>query len=129
MKHDIINDALSKIKNYERLGKKECVIPSTSKLLVNVLHVFQKEGFIGEFEVSEDSSDGEVRVKLVGKINDCGVIKPRFSSEYGEFTKWEKRFLPSRDFGTLVVSTSKGVVSHNEAKKLCEGGRLLAFVY
>ena len=43
--------------------------------------------------------------------------------------EWEKRFLPSREVGILVVSTPKGTVSHKEAKKHNTGGRLLAFIY
>lgn len=129
MRQDIINDAIATIKNYERAGKRECVVAPMSKILVDILHVFQKEGYIGEFEVTEDSVGGKIRVKLVGKINNCGVIKPRFASKHLDFPKWEKRFLPSRDFGLLVVSTSKGVVSHKEAKELDEGGRLLAYIY
>ncbi len=129
MKHDIINDAISMMRNYERSGKRVCVIAPISKLLVDILHVFQKEGYIGEFEVSENAVGGEIRVKLIGKINDCGVIKPHFPSKYLEFPKWEKRFLPSRDFGTIVVSTDKGVISHKAARESEQGGRLLAYVY
>ncbi|MFH1788305.1 MAG: 30S ribosomal protein S8 [Candidatus Altiarchaeota archaeon] len=129
MRSDLVNDAISTIRNYERIGRQECVIQPVSKLLIDVLHVFQKEGYIGEFEVSENSVGGEIRVKLVGKINDCGAIKPNFPSKHLDFPKWEKRFLPSRDFGILVVSTSKGVVNHKQAKELSEGGRLLAYVY
>ncbi|MFH1836147.1 MAG: 30S ribosomal protein S8 [Methanobacteriota archaeon] len=129
MRHDILNDAISTLKNYEHSGKKECKLAPTSKLLVDILHVFQKEGYIGEFEVSENSVGGEIRVKLIGKINDCGMIKPRFASKHDGLQKWEKRFLPSRDFGILVVSTSKGLKSHIQVKDAGEGGRLLAYIY
>jgi small subunit ribosomal protein S8 len=129
MRHDIVNDAISMMRNYEHSGKRMCVVSPVSKPLVDILHVFQKEGYIGEFEVSENSVGGEIRVKLIGKINDCGVIKPNFASKHLEFPKWEKRFLPSRDFGILVVSTDKGVISHKEAREAGQGGRLLAYVY
>ena len=46
-----------------------------------------------------------------------------------EFEKWERIYLPSKDIGILVVSTSKGVMSHHEAKKLGIGGKLLGYVY
>jgi small subunit ribosomal protein S8 len=46
-----------------------------------------------------------------------------------EFELWEKKFLPSREVGILVVSTSRGVLSHREAKEKGIGGKLLAFVY
>jgi small subunit ribosomal protein S8 len=43
--------------------------------------------------------------------------------------KYEKRFLPSRDMGTLIVSTPNGVLSHEDAKDQNVGGRILAYVY
>jgi len=129
MMHDLINDAIVNIKNHERIGKSQCIVRPTSKLLIDILKIFQKEGYIGEFELMEDKRGGQIKVKLVKKINDCGVIKPRFSVKHNEFPKWEKRYLPARDFGTLVVTTPKGVKSHKEAKKNGIGGRLLAYIY
>lgn len=129
MRHDIINDVISSIKNAERIGESELTVKSPSKLLVEVLTVFQKTGHIGEFEVTKNQQGGSIRIILIKQINDCGVVKPRSSVKHGEFHKWEKRFLPSRDFGVLVVSTPKGAMSHNEAKKQGLGGRVIAYVY
>lgn len=129
MMHDLINDAISTIKNYERIGKSECVVRPKSKLLVEILRIFQNGGYIGEFEVSDDGRGGSIRIKLVKRINDCGVIKPRYAVKRDEFQKWEQRFLPARDLGMLIVSTSKGVMSHLDAKEKGLGGRLLAYVY
>jgi len=129
MMHDLINDAIVNIKNHERIGKSECIIRPKSKLLIEILKIFQKNGYIGEFEVSDDKGGGNIRVKLIKQINDCGIIKPRFSVKHDEFTKWEQRFLPARDFGILVVSTNQGVMSHKEAKEKGIGGRLLAYIY
>jgi len=129
MMHDLINDAITNIRNHERIGKGECVVRPTSKLLIDILRVFQKDGYIGEFELSEDKRGGSIRIKLNKKINDCGVIKPRFNIKNDEFPKWEKRFLPARDFGILVITTPQGVMNHKEAREKGVGGRLLAYVY
>jgi small subunit ribosomal protein S8 len=129
MKQDPLNDSINMLRHYEALGQSECILRPKSMLLVNVLQVFQKEGFINEFEVEEDKRGGSVKVKLMKHINDCGVIKPRFPVKNREFVKWEKRYLPSRGFGVIVVSTPQGVMSHKEAKEKGIGGRLLAYVY
>lgn len=129
MRHDIINDAITNIRNYERIGKDECIIRPKSKLLIEILRIFQKGGYIGEFEVSDDRRGGSIRVKLLKQINDCGVIKPRYPVNKDDFIKWEQQFLPARDFGILVVSTPQGIMSHTEAKEKGIGGRLLAYVY
>lgn len=129
MMHDLINDAIANIKNYEGIGKSECIVRPKSKLLIEILKIFQKGGYIGEFEVSDDGRGGSVRIKLIKKINDCGIIKPRYAVKHDEFQKWEQHFLLARDFGLLVVSTPQGVMSHTDAKEKGLGGRLLAYVY
>ncbi len=66
---------------------------------------------------------------LLGKVNKCGAIKPRFSVKKGGFEKFEKRYLPAKNFGMIIVSTSKGLMMHDEAKKKGLGGRLISYVY
>ena len=46
-----------------------------------------------------------------------------------EMDKWESRYLPAQDFGLLILTTTQGIVSQNEAKKNGIGGKLLAYVY
>lgn len=128
MRHDLLADALSAIKNAERIGKKECIVKA-SKLIKAVLEVFQKNGYIEGFEYIEDGRGGKLRVKLKGKIIDTKAIKPRYSVKAKEYEKWEKRFLPARDVGILVVSTPKGIMDHKEARSKNLGGELLAYVY
>jgi small subunit ribosomal protein S8 len=84
---------------------------------------------VGEFEFIDDGRTGKFKVQLLGRINKCGAVRPRFSVRVNEFEMWEKKFLPSRDVGMLIVSTSRGVLSHREAMEKDIGGRLLAFVY
>jgi len=126
---DTLANGLTIIMNSEIRNKRECIITPASKLLGRVLRVMQLNGYIGEFEFIDDGRSGKFRVQLLGRINRCGAIKPRYPVKADEFEMWEKRFLPARDIGLLVVSTPKGVVSHKEAKKNRIGGRLLAFVY
>jgi small subunit ribosomal protein S8 len=125
---DNLADALAAIKNAERVGKKEC-ITRASKEIKAVLKVMQDKGYIGSFEFIDDGKSGKFRVELKGKIIDCNVIKPRFSVRLDEFEKYEKRFLPARSFGLLILTTPKGIMDHNKAKELHVGGKLLAFVY
>jgi small subunit ribosomal protein S8 len=126
---DPIADALINIKNHELASKKECVFKPASKLMGEILKVMQKNGYISTFEFIDDGRDGMYRVSLLGKINQCRAIKPRYAVKKNGFEKYEKRYLPSKDIGMLIVSTPKGVMSHAEAKKKGIGGRLLAYVY
>ena len=129
MQHDPLADAMSRIKNAERSGKGECVIQPSSKLIGHVLKVMQENDYISQFEYVEDGKAGIFRVKLNGNINDCGIIKPRFSIKRADLEKYESRYLPAQDFGVLILTTNKGVLDHKGAKGQRIGGKLLAYVY
>jgi len=126
---DVLSNGLTTILNNEMRNKRECVISPASKLLGKVLRVMQLNGYIGEFEFIDDGRSGKFKVQLLGRINKCGAIRPRFAVKVNEIEEWEKKFLPSRDVGLLIISTSRGVLSHREAKEKGIGGRLLAYVY
>ncbi|MEE8401814.1 MAG: 30S ribosomal protein S8, partial [Candidatus Hydrothermarchaeaceae archaeon] len=98
-------------------------------LFSNVLRVMNEHGYIGEFEFIDDGRSGKFKIQLLGKMNDCGVIRPRFNLGKNEFEKFEKRFLPAREFGILVLTTSLGVMDHKTATEKGVGGKLLAYVY
>lgn len=128
MRQDSLADVMSAIKNAERIGKKECVTP-TSNLIREVLKIMQKKSYIGNFEFIDDGRGGKFRIELVNRVNNCNVIKPRYSVTADGFEKFEKRFLPGRGFGMLIVSTNAGVMTHEEAKAKNVGGKLVAYVY
>jgi small subunit ribosomal protein S8 len=126
---DSLANGMTALVNNEMRLKRECVISPASKLLGRVLRVMQLNGYIGEFEFIDDGRTGKFKVQLLGRINKCGAVRPRFPVKTDEFEKWERSFLPSRGMGILVVSTSRGVTSHKTAKEEKIGGRLLAFAY
>ena len=129
MQHDTLNDAMAVIKNAEKVGKGECIVRPSSKLVGRVLKVMQESGYITQFELVEDGRSGMFKVALAGHINDCGVIRPRYAVKVSELEKYEARYLPAQDFGVLILTTTEGVVTHQNAKKEGVGGKLLAFVY
>jgi len=129
MQSDPLNDALSTIKNAALVGKRECMVSPSSKLIGRVLKVMQESGYISQFEFIEDGRAGRFRVGLKGSINNCGVIKPRYAVKRNELDRYESKYLPAQDFGVLILTTTEGVVSHMKAKELGVGGKLLAFVY
>ncbi|MGZ4904209.1 MAG: 30S ribosomal protein S8 [Halobacteriota archaeon] len=126
---DPLANALSTIKNAESVGKGECNVTPVSKLIGNVLRVMQKGDYIGDFEYVEDGKAGIFNIELLGTINKCGAIKPRFSVQTTDIEKWEQRYLPARNFGYLILTTSEGIITHVEARERGIGGKLLAYVY
>jgi len=128
MRHDILADVLSAIKNGNFIGAHSATTPS-SKMVRDVLRILQTAGYIGDFELIDDRKGGMFKVSLLGTLNNCGVIRPRFSVSAKGFGKWERRYLPASGFGLLIVSTPKGVMTHTDAIKNNTGGKLLAYVY
>lgn len=128
MLQDPLADVLTVIKNAERIGKGECVVKA-NKLVGNILKVMQDSGYIGTFEKIEDGKGGVFKIELKGKIIDTKVVKPRFAVGVEEYEKWEKRYLPAKNIGLLIVSTPKGVLDHKKAKELRQGGKLLSYIY
>jgi small subunit ribosomal protein S8 len=126
---DPLANALSNIYNNEERRKNECIISPASKLIGQVLRVMQKNGYIGEFEFIDDGKSGKFRVQLLGRINKCGAIKPRFPVKADSIEAWERKFLPAREVGVIVITTPKGVISHKEAINLKTGGRFLAYMF
>ncbi len=129
MLNDPLAAALTKILNAERVGKREVVVKPASNMMKKVLELMNEHNFIGMFEEVEDGKGNALKVNLLGNINKCGVIKPRFSTKTNGFEKWEKRYLPAKDFGIILVSTPLGVLTHNAAKEKNTGGKLLAYCY
>ena len=128
MRHDILSDVLYVINNAENIGKSSCIVPASS-LVKDVLMVMKNSAYIGNFEFVDDGKSGHFNVDLIGRINKSRSIKPRFPVKKDEYEKWESRYLPARNFGILIVSTPKGVMSQDDAAKQNIGGRLIGFVY
>jgi len=126
---DPLANALSGLDNAESVGHLDQRIEPASNEIGQVLEVFYDRGYIDGFQYVEDGKAGRFEVELKGAINECGPVKPRYSATADEFEKWEKRFLPARDYGTLVVTTSHGITSHYEARQQGVGGQVIAYVY
>ena len=130
MSQDIVSDGLNQIMNAKRVEKRELVIKRYSKVLINLLEIMKVAGHV-DYEVPLDSlghQTGQVVVKIL-KLNECRAVKPRYYAGVADIDKYLRRFLPSRNFGSLVISTNKGLVSHSEALKLNLGGSVVAYFY
>ena len=126
---NVLANLFARLQHAEKRNKKECVVIPASNLASEVLKVLQKRKYIGEFEYIDDGVGGKLRVQLLGRINKCGVISPRFPVRSLKLVDWEHRYLPAVGVGTLIVSTPQGVMSHVEAQEKKTGGRLIGYVF
>ncbi len=124
-----LSNALTGINNAESAGKLTHTIAPASNEIEAVLDVLTDRGYIAGYESVDDGKAGQFVVELKGSINECGPIEPRYSTGYDGFERWEKQYLPARDFGALIVTTSRGIMSHYEAREERVGGQLIGYVY
>ncbi|KAF3329986.1 ras-related protein RABE1c-like protein [Carex littledalei] len=125
VKVSVLNDALKSMYNAEKRGKRQVMIRPSSKVIIKFLIVMQKHGYIGEFEYVDDHRAGKIVVELNGRLNKCGVISPRFDVGVKDIESWTARLLPSRQFGYIVLTTSAGIMDHEEARRKNVGGKVL----
>jgi len=126
---NVLADALKRIVNAERAGKKQVLLRPSSKVVVKFLVTMQKHGYIGDFEIVDDKRGNKIVVQLIGRINKTGVISPNFDVKLTDVEDWTTRLLPSRQFGYLVLTTSMGIMDHEEARRKKTGGKILGFFY
>jgi small subunit ribosomal protein S8 len=127
--NDTLANALSHILNCEKVGKPECTIKNASKVIKSVMEILKSHGYINKItSISSEKGDTLV-VELKGTINKCGAIKPRFPVKVSDYEKYERRYLPAKDFGVMLVSTTKGIMIHDKAMEANLGGKLIAYCY
>lgn len=127
--NDPLSNALSLILNSEKVGKTKCLAKPISKIMKEILKILKENNYITDFTEIADGKGNMIEITLSGNINKCGAIKPRYSIKLEEYEKFEKRYLPSRDIGILILTTPMGIMIHQIAKSKKTGGRLLAYCY
>ncbi|XP_012941566.1 40S ribosomal protein S15Aa [Aplysia californica] len=126
---NVLADALNAISKAEKRGKRQVLLRPASKVIVRFLSVMMKHGYIGEFEQIDDHRSGKIVVNLTGRLNKCGVVSPRFDVSIRDMEKWTTNLLPSRQFGFVVLTTSGGIMDHEEARRKHLGGKILGFFF
>ncbi|KAF8821427.1 ribosomal protein RPS15A [Cardiosporidium cionae] len=125
----VLADCLKTICNAEKRGRRQVLVRPSSKVVIKFLLCMQKKGYIGEFEIVDDHRAGKIVVELLGRINKCGVISPRYDVSVDRIEQLSTDILPSRQFGHLVLTTAYGIMDHEEARRKHTGGKILGYFF
>lgn len=122
-----ILDYLIRIKNAYKSGQKSLLVPS-SKFKVSISNLLQKHGFIDSFDLISEDEKPVLKVTLKYQEKQPALNDIKIYSRPGRRIYHRVDSLPWGDNrnSLIIVSTSKGVVSQNEAKKLNMGGEVIA---
>ncbi|GAX86903.1 small subunit ribosomal protein S8 [Lebetimonas natsushimae] len=131
MMSDIIADGLTRIRN-AALRKLEVTKLNYSRLMEDVLKVFQEKGYIEGYKVIEDGNKKFINVTLKYDENGESVI-----NEVKRISKPGRRVYKGYEdiknfkngFGTIVVSTNKGVLANDEAYRQKVGGEVICSIW
>src|SRR3989339_667196 len=119
MSHDIVADALNMIRNAKKAGKETVKVNIISNLLIEILKIMKQKGAVIRYKIDAKGKSVEV---TMGDLFECKAIKPRFTVDKSQIEKYRRRYLPARDLGTVIVSTNKGLMTHEEAQEENIGG-------
>lgn len=126
MSHDIVADALNMMKNAKKARKETIKINRISNLLIEILKIMKQKGTIKRYKINTKDKSIEI---TIGDLSECKAVKPRFSAKKEQVEKYRRRYLPSRNLGVVVVSTNKGLMTHEEAQEEKIGGSVIAYFY
>lgn len=124
---DHLSAMMNDLMNCKKAHKAETVVIPSTKLLIEVLTLMKKYGYVESFKEIDDKIK-KIVIKL-GKINKCNSIKPRFYVQKKEIYRYIERYLPSRNIGILIISTNKGLLTQHEVIEKNIGGSLIAYCY
>lgn len=124
MSQDIVSDALNQIMNAKRARKSSVTIKMHSKLLLSLLALAKLKKYIKDYKLKENQLIIEI-----GNIHMCRAVKPRYAVTVEEIDKYIRRYLPARDIGIIIISTSQGLMSHQTAIEKNLGGSIIAYIY
>lgn len=129
---DPISDMLTRIRNASKASLDTAVMPS-SKLKTEIAKILLEEGYINSFEVSDgENINGILKIYLKYGSDKKGVIEGlKRISKPGLRVYSEKENIPRvlGGLGTVIISTSQGIMTGKKAKKLGIGGEIICHVW
>lgn len=130
MNTDPIADYLTRIRNAAKAGHKVVNIPAsnTKKEMTKIL---KDKGYILNYKFEEDNKQGNIKIALKYNGSVSAIEKLQRISKPGLRKYANNQTMPRvlNGLGIAILSTSKGVMTDKEAKRLNLGGEVLCYVY
>lgn len=128
---DTVSDFLVRIKNAGTAKKERVDVPS-SKFKIRIAKILKEEGFIKNFKYIGNKKQGILRVYLKYSADREHIIDTLMRvSKASKRVYWKAGEIPRviGRFGIAVLSTSRGLMTHKQARKEKTGGEVVCFVW
>ena len=127
---DPISNMLTNIRNAIR-AQHETVDVGASKLTEKVLQIFKNDGYVQDFRLMKTNAQGifKVYLKYEGKKSSIIGIKRISRPGLRIYAGGDRLPRVLNGLGTAVISTSKGILSDTDARKLKVGGEVLCYIW
>lgn len=128
---DPIADMLTRIRNANTVGHKTVEIPA-SRIKKSIAGILLEEGYINGFEVIEDDKQDVIKIEMkYGPAGEKVINGIKKISKPGLKVYAKACDVPRvlGGLGIAIISTSKGVVSDKEARKMGVGGEVICYVW
>ncbi|MCE2930806.1 MAG: 30S ribosomal protein S8 [Vampirovibrionales bacterium] len=129
MYSDPISDMLTRVRNAQRAGHLEVSVP-LSKLKVEIAKILVRQGFVKEYRLESDRhfvvvlkydhKSGEPVIRCLKKVSKSGLRV---------YSRTDRLPRVLGGSGIAIISTSRGILTDHEARKLGVGGEVLCYVY
>ncbi|MEW6771569.1 MAG: 30S ribosomal protein S8 [Bacillota bacterium] len=128
---DPIADFLTRIRNANMVYHSTAEIPA-SKMKVALAQILKEEGFIKDYELIEDGKQGIIRIYLK-----YGANRERVITGLKRISKPGLRVYARKDqvprvlggLGVAILSTSKGIMTDKQARKMKLGGEVICYIW
>lgn len=127
---DPIADMLTRIRNASKAAHERVDIPA-SRPKNEIARILKEEGYIKNYKRIDDRRQGILRIYLKYDENRQGVIKLKRISKPGRRVYVDQMHIPRvlNGLGVSIITTSKGVLTDRQARKLNVGGEVLCHVW
>lgn len=128
---DPIADMLTRIRNANSAGHKTVEVPA-SKIKKSIAEILKDEGYINGFEVKEDGKQGVIDIEMkYGPENEKVITGIKKISKPGLKVYAKANEVPKvlGGLGIAIISTSSGLITDKEARKLGVGGEVICYVW
>lgn len=128
MSSRLLAQACTSLNNANAQNRRQVLIRNINSTVIRFFTMMQAYGYISDINIVRDKRVQKMCVTLTGRLNKCAAISPNYDLKKDEVERFRASVLPARQFGHLVLHTTKGMKDHNECIGKI-GGKVLGYFF